>query len=145
LQRQEAECQRLAPIPGVGLLTATAVVATVADARSFRSGREFAAFWVWSHSSRDRGRIKLLGISKRGDLYLRTLLIHGARTLLTTQSRADRELDPWLRGLLSRRPKNVAIVALANKMARTIWALMAHGRTFDRSWGRPAMHVPAVS
>jgi transposase len=135
-QRQETECQRLASIPGVGLLTATAVVATVADARSFRSGREFAALLgLVPQQSGTGGRVKL-GISKRGDPYLRTLLIHGARTVLTTQGRADRELDPWLKGLLSRRPKNVAIVALANKMARTIWALMAHGRMFDRNWRR---------
>jgi transposase len=144
-QRREMECQRLVGIPGVGRLTATAVVATVGDARSFRSGREFAAFLgLVPRQSGTGGRVKLLGISKRGDPYLRTLLIHGARTVLSAQSRADRELDPWLRGLLSRRPKNVAIVALANKMARTIWALMAHGRTFDRSWSRAAMPVPAV-
>jgi transposase len=143
-QRREVECQRLIGVPGVGLLTATAVVATVGDARSFRSGREFAAFLgLVPRQSGTGGRVKLLGISKRGDPYLRTLLIHGARTVLSAQSRADRELDPWLRGLLSRRPKNVAIVALANKMARTIWALMAHGRTFDRSWSRAAP-VPAV-
>jgi transposase len=145
-QRQEVECQRLAAIPGVGLLTATAVVATVADARSFRSGREFAAFLgLVPQQSGTGGRVKLLGISKRGDPYLRTLLIHGARTVLITQSRADRELDPWLKGLLSRRPKNVAIVALANKMARTIWALMAHGRMFDRNWRQTAMRVTAMS
>jgi transposase len=145
-QRQEVECQRLVPIPGVGLLTATAVVATIADARSFRSGREFAAFLgLVPQQSGTGGRVKLLGISKRGDPYLRTLLIHGARTVLTAQSRANRELDPWLKGLLSRRPKNVAIVALANKMARTIWALMAHGRTFDPSWSRAATPGPAVS
>ena len=144
-QRQETECQRLASIPGVGLLTATAVVATVADARSFRSGREFAAFLgLVPQQSGTGGRVKLLGISKRGDPYLRTLLIHGARTVLMTQSRADRELDPWLKGLLSRRPKNVAVVALANKMARTIWALMAHGRMFDRNWRQAAMPVMAA-
>jgi transposase len=143
-QRQEAECQRLAAIPGVGLLTATAVVATVADARSFRSGREFAAFLgLVPQQSGTGGRVKLLGISQRGDRYLRTLLIHGARTVLSAQNRAHRELDPWLKGLLSRRPKNVAIVALANKMARTIWALMAHGRMFDRNWRRAAMPVTA--
>ena len=145
-QRQEAECQRLASIPGVGLLTATAVVAAVADPHSFRSGREFAAFLgLVPQQSGTGGRVKLLGMSKRGDPYLRTLLIHGARTVVSAQSRADRELDPWLKGLLSRRPKNVAIVALANKMARTIWALMAHGRTFDRSWSRVAMPAPALS
>lgn len=122
-------------MPGVGRLIATAVVATVGDARSFRSGREFAAFLgLVPRQSGTGGRVQLLGISKRGDPYLRTLLIHGARTVLNQQSRADRTLDPWLKGLLSRRPKNVAIVALANKMARTIWALLAHGRAFDRGW-----------
>ena len=145
-QRREAECQRIAEVPGIGKLTATAVVATVGDARTFRSGREFAAFLgLVPRQSGTGGRVKLLGISKRGDPYLRTLLIHGARTVLNPQSRADRTLDPWLKGLLSRRPKNVAIVALANKMARTIWALMAHGRVFDRGWSRAAMPVPAMS
>ena len=90
------------------------------------------------------GRVQLLGISKRGDPYLRTLLIHGARTVLLQQSRAG-ELDPWLKGLLSRRPKNVAIVALANKMARTIWALLAYGREFDRGWSPASMPAPAMS
>jgi transposase len=141
-QRREAECERLGAVPGVGRLTATAVVATVADARSFRSGREFAAFLgLVPRQSGTGGRVKMLGISKRGDPYLRTLLIHGARSVLLSQSRAGRVMDPWLRGVLSRRPKNVAIVALANKMARTIWALMAHGRTFDRNWSRTAMAV----
>jgi transposase len=144
-QRREPECQRIAAVPGVGKLTATAVVATIGDARTFRSGREFAAFLgLVPRQSGTGGRVKLLGISKRGDPYLRTLLIHGARTVLRHQSRADRTLDPWLKELLSRRPKNVAIVALANKMARTIWALMAHGRAFDRSWSRAAMPVPAL-
>lgn len=145
-QRRETECQRIAAIPGVGLLSATAVVATVGDARSFRSGREFAAFLgLVPRQSGTGGRIKLLGISKRGDPYLRTLLIHGARTVLNGQSRPGRPPDPWLNALLARRPKNVAIVALANKMARTIWALMAHGRAFDRSWGRSAMTAPAMT
>jgi transposase len=72
---------------------------------------------------------------------LRTLLIHGARSVMLTQSRAGREMDTWLKGMLARRPKNVAIVALANKMARTIWALLAHGRSFDPNWGRTAITV----
>ena len=139
-QRREAECERLAAIPGVGRLTATAVVATIADARSFRSGREFAAFLgLVPRQSGTGGRVKMLGISKRGDPYLRTLLIHGARSVMFTQSRAERVMDPWLKELLARRPKNVAIVALANKMARTIWALLAHGRSFDPNWGRTAI------
>jgi len=131
-------------VPGVGRLTATALVATIGDARTFRSGREFAAFLgLVPRQSGSGGRVKLLGISKRGDPYLRTLLIHGARTVLTQQSRADRSLDPWLKGLLSRRPKNVAIVALANKMARTVWALLAHRRDFDRGW-RSITPTPAM-
>jgi len=76
---------------------------------------------------------------------VRTLLIHGARTVLAQQSRADRQLDPWLKSLLSRRPKNIVIVALANKMARTIWALLAHGREFDRCWSRASMPAPVLS
>lgn len=141
-QRREADCERLAAIPGVGRLTATAVVATVADARSFRSGREFAAFLgLVPRQSGTGGRVKMLGISKRGDPYLRTLLIHGARSVLLSQSRADRVMDPWLKAVLARRPKNVAIVALANKMARTIWALLAHDRRFDPNWRRAALAV----
>jgi transposase len=145
-QRRESECQRIAAIPGVGPLSATAIVATIGDARTFRSGREFAAFLgLVPRQSGTGGRVKLLGISKRGDPYLRTLLIHGARTVLTWQSRTGRQPDPWLHALLARRPKNVAIVALANKMARTIWALMAHGRAFDRGWDRSAMTAPAMT
>jgi len=143
-QRQQSECQRIAAIPGVGPLTATAMVASVADAKSFRSGREFAAFLgLVPRQSGTGGRIKLLGISKRGDPYLRTLMINGARSVLIQQSRADRTLDPWLEGLLRRRPKNVVVVALANKMARTMWALMAHGRSFDQNWARSA--IPTLS
>jgi transposase len=138
-QRQEGECQRIAAIPGVGPLTATAVVASVADAKSFRSGRQFAAFLgLVPRQSGTGGRVKLLGISKRGDPYLRTLLINGARSVLIQQSRVDRTLDPWLKGLLMRRPKNVVVIALANKMARTMWALLAHRRSFDQNWARPA-------
>ena len=145
-QRREAECQRIGAIPGVGPLSATAIVASVGDARTFRSGREFAAFLgLVPRQSGTGGRVKLLGISKRGDPYLRTLLIHGARTVLNGQGRAGRSPEPWLSSLLSRRPKNVVIVALANKMARTIWALMAHGRAFDRGWGRSAMTASATT
>lgn len=145
-QRREAECERLAEIPGVGRLTATAVVATVADARSFHSGREFAAFvGLVPRQSGTGGRVKMLGISKRGDPYLRTLLIHGARSVMLMQSRAGRVMDPWLKEVLARRPKNVATVALANKMARTIWALLAHGRSFDRHWARTGTPAATAS
>jgi transposase len=103
----------------------------------FRSGRQFTAFLgLVPRQSGTGGRVRLLGISKRGDPYLRTLLIHGARAVVTHSSLPGGTQPPWLKALLSRRPKNVAIVALANKMARTIWALLAHGRTFDPKWGQ---------
>ena len=113
------------------------------DAKSFRSGREFAAFLgLVPRQSGTGGRVKLLGISKRGDRYLRTLLVHGARTVLNWQRRPGRELDPWLKSLLSRRAPNVVTVALANKMARMIWALIAHGRTYRKDYG--AVIVPVT-
>ena len=136
-RQQDERCRRIEAIPGVGPLSSTAVLASVGDARMFRSGRQFAAFLgLVPRQSGTGGRVRLLGISKRGDPYLRTLLIHGARTVVNHSSRPGRTAPPWLQGLLSRRPKNVAIVALANKMARTIWALLAHGREFDHRWGQ---------
>jgi transposase len=126
--RQEPSCQRLAAMPGVGLLTATAAVATIGNPSAFKSGREFAA-WLGLVPAQTGtgGRTRLLGISKRGDTYLRTLLIHGARSTLRSK-----EPSPWLQQISVRRPRNVVIVALANKMARTIWALLAHNRSYDR-------------
>lgn len=136
-RQQDEQCRRIEAIPGVGPLSSTAVLAAVGDARTFRSGRQFAAFLgLVPRQSGTGGRVKLLGISKRGDPYLRTLLIHGARSVVNHSSRPGRVQPPWLLALLRRRPKNVAIVALANKIARTIWALLAHGRTFDRRWGQ---------
>jgi transposase len=123
--------QRLMAIPGVGLLSATAAVATMGNAKTFKSGREFAAFLgLVPRQSGTGGRVKLLGISKRGDVYLRTLLIHGARSVITRA----KERPVWLERLLARRPLNVAVVALANKMARTIWALLAHERTYQKDY-----------
>ncbi len=136
-RQQDELCRRIEAIPGVGPLSSTAVLATVGDARMFRSGRQFAAFLgLVPRQSGTGGRVKLLGMSKRGDPYLRTLLIHGARAVVNHSSRPGRTPSTWLRELLSRRPKNVAIVAVANKIARTIWALLAHGRTFDPRWGQ---------
>jgi transposase len=136
--RQNAASQKLAAIPGLGPLTATALVASIGDARNFKNGRQLAA-WLGivprQHST--GGKPTLLGISKRGDAYLRTLLIHGARAALRTlEHKAD--ADPWLRQLLARRNKNVAAVALANKNARTIWALLAHERQYDPYYARAA-------
>jgi len=125
--RQDEACQRLAAIPGVGLLTATAVVATMGAPSTFKSGREFAA-WLGlvPRQTGTGGRVRLHGISKRGDTYVRTLLIHGARSVMT-----HRQRKPWLTELLSRRPMNVVLVALANKTARTIWAVLAHKREYQ--------------
>lgn len=126
--RQDEACRRIAKIPGVGLLTATVAVATMGDAKAFRSGREFAA-WLGlvPRQTGTGGRVKLLGISKRGDTYLRTLLIHGARAVLTH----SKEPTEWVTNLARRRPVNVAVVAMANKTARTLWALLAHERTYQ--------------
>jgi transposase len=134
-KKDDAASRRLLAIPGVGLLTATAAVATIGEAKAFKSGREFAAFvGLVPRQSGTGGRVKLLGISKRGDVYLRTLLIHGARAVITR----GKQRQPWLDKLLARRPMNVAVVALANKMARTIWALLAHERTYQRNYAAQA-------
>jgi transposase len=134
-KKKDKACKKLMNIPGVGLLSATAAVATMGDAKTFKSGREFAAFLgLVPRQSGTGGRVKLLGISKRGDVYLRTLLIHGARSVIQHQ----RKNSPWLEKLLLRRPHNVVAVALANKMARTIWALLAHDRTFEKDYAADA-------
>jgi len=125
--RGNADSRRVAEIPGVGVLTATAVVAAMGDPTAFRSARQFAAWLglVPRHEGTG-GRVRMLGISKRGDRYLRTLLIHGARSALT-HAKAPPE---WAVRLAERRPANVVTVALANKTARTIWALLAHDRAY---------------
>lgn len=127
--KQDRDCVALNAIPGVGLLTATAAVATMGDAGAFHSGREFASFiGLVPKQSGSGGKVNLLGISKRGDIYLRTLLIHAARCVLAKTT----EPGPWIENLRKRRPHNVVVVALANKIARTMWAVLAHGRPYDR-------------
>lgn len=130
--RQHPISRRLAQIPGIGPISASALVASIGDARAFRNGRQLAA-WLGlvpkQHST--GGKANLLGISKRGDRYLRTLLIHGARSALLADSRRADGADPWLAGLRERRCANVAAVALANKNARIVWALMAHDREYQ--------------
>jgi transposase len=130
-QKQQEACRKIAEIPGVGMLTATALVATMGEAKSFKSGREFAAFvGLVPRQSGTGGKVKLLGISKRGDTYLRTLLVHGARTVMFKA----KDKGAWSEALLQRRPTNVAIVALANKMARTAWAILAHDREYQKGY-----------
>jgi transposase len=132
--RASEASQRLEKVPGIGPLTASALVASIGDAKNFDNGRQFAA-WLGvvprQHSS--GGKPTLLGMSKRGDAYLRTMLIHGARSVIY---RATQKADPdsWLVKLTTRRNKNVAAVAMANKTARTVWALLAHGREFKAGY-----------
>ena len=132
--RNNAASRRIAAIPGVGVLSATAAVAAMGDPGAFKSGREFAAWLglVPRHIGTG-GRVRMLGISKRGDSYLRTLLIHGARSVLTNAKAPP----DWALRLAERRPANVVTVALANKMARTIWALLAHDRAYQRNFVSP--------
>ena len=124
--------RRLAKIPGIGPITASALVASISDVRSFKSGRQLAA-WLGlvprQHSS--GGKPVLLGISKRGDRYLRTLLVHGARSVIVqARKRSDEKRNDWLKKLLDRRHVNIAAVALAHKTVRTVWALLAHDREY---------------
>jgi transposase len=132
--RSELSC-RLEKIPGIGPLTASALVASIADARSFDSGRQLAA-WLGlvPRQSSSGGKPLLLGVSKRGDVYLRTLLIHGARSVILAAQRKVGAADTWVGQLLRRRHPNVAAVALANKNARTAWALLAHEREFQPAY-----------
>ena len=126
------DARRIEKIPGIGWLTATALVAAIGDARSFKNGRQLAA-WLGlvprQHST--GGKPKLLGISKRGDAYLRTLIIHGARAAIRYVDRDRSPTGQWVRDVGQRRPKNVVVVARANKHARIVWALLAHGRDYD--------------
>jgi len=124
-------CQRLMAIDGVGPMTATALVAATGDAREFQNGRHFSAWLGLVPRQRSSGeRNKLLGISKRGNSYLRTLLIHGARSVLRRcKTRTDKR-GRWMQAILERRGFNRACVALANKNARILWALMARGESY---------------
>jgi len=136
--RSDETSRRLARVPGIGPLTASALVASVGDAKSFTSARQLAA-WLGlvPRQNSSGGKNVLLGISKRGDVYLRTLLIHGARSLLQVAKRKECR-SAWLDGLLQRRNANVAAVALANKNARIVWALLVHGREFHADYHAPA-------
>ncbi len=129
--RAEETSRRLMRIPGIGVLTATALVAAVGNARAFTRGRDLAA-WLGlvPRQATTGGKPKLLGISKRGNAYLRTLLIHGARTALPGLAKSATPLGRWLKGLLERVHRNVAIVALANKLSRIAWAVLAHDRQY---------------
>lgn len=130
-KKQEAACRAIAEVPGIGTLTATALVATLGDANTFKSGREFASFLgLVPRQSGTGGKVRLGSISKRGDPYLRTLLIHGARSVLFHA----KVPTAWQKGIQERRPANVAAVAVASKMARTAWAVLAHGQAYRKDY-----------
>ena len=128
--RSNEASRRLATIPGVGLIRATAIVATVTDPKAFRSGRDLAA-WIGLVPRQEStgGKHKLGPISKQGDQYLRRILVVGAHSILR-RAKHDPEKYPWLTRLLARRPFRVVAIALANKMARVAWALLAKGGTY---------------
>jgi transposase len=129
--RANAASGKLEKIPGIGPVTASALIATIGDAKNFDNGRQVAA-WLGlvpkQHSS--GGKNVLLGISKRGDAYLRTLLIHGARSVIYAAQRKKEKAQGWLGRLIERRNVNVAAVALANKNARIVWALLTRDQEF---------------
>jgi transposase len=130
--RENEQSRKLEDIAGFGPISASALVAAVGDAKSFQNARQFAAWLglVPRHEGTG-GRATLGRISKRGDKYLRTLLIHGARSVIAQLVRKPDQASPWLQKLLARRNKNIAAVALAAKNARIAWALLAHGRRFE--------------
>jgi transposase len=128
--RASEESKRVATIPGIGVLGASAIAATVTDPSAFRSGRDFAA-WIGLVPRQDStgGKQKLGPISKQGDRYLRRLLVVGAHAVLRRAKQSPQNY-PWLAQLLARRPFKVVAIALANKMARVAWALLARGSTY---------------
>ena len=131
LANSHGEAKRLLAIPGIGPITATAIISAIGNGKQFKRGRDFAAclgLTPRQHSS--GGKERLLGISKRGDSYLRTLLIQGARAVLRVVDQKDDPRSRWLQNLCSRRNKNIAAVALANKNARIIWALLTKETDF---------------
>lgn len=132
LTREDAQARRLATIPGIGVINATALLAAVGDASAFAKGRDLAA-WLGltprQHST--GGKTKLLGISKRGNRYLRTQLIHGARAALVHFAKKATPVGAWVRQILARAHPNVVVVALAAKLARIAWAVLRKGADYD--------------
>jgi transposase len=130
--KENEEARRLTTIPGVGPIVASALVAAIGRAESFDRGRDLAA-WLGlvPRQFTTGGKPKLLGISKRGNKYLRRQLIHGARAALPYVAERDTPLGRWVKGLMSRTHRNVVVVALANKLARIAWAVLQRGKPFD--------------
>ena len=130
--RADEAARRLATIPGIGPINATALVAAIGGATAFARARDLAA-WLGlvPKQATTGGKPKLLGITKRGSRHLRKNLIHGARAVLPRLAATDTRLGCWLRGLLARAHKNIVVVALANKLARIVWAVLARGNCYQ--------------
>ena len=130
--RSDESARRLTSIPGIGALNATALIAAIGNAEAFSRARDLAA-WLGlvPRQVTTGGRPRLVGITKRGNSYLRRLLIHGARAALPGLAASETRLGTWLQGLMSRTHKNAAVVALANKLARIAWAVLRRGERFQ--------------
>ena len=130
--RSDADARRLATIPGIGVLNATALLAAIGDGQTFARGRDLAA-WLGlvPRQVTTGGKPRLVGITKRGNKYLRKLLIHGARAALPSLATSATPLGGWLRALMQRVHKNAAVVALANKLARIVWVVLRRGEEFN--------------
>jgi transposase len=137
--RNDADARRLATIPGIGVLNATALKAAIGNGQTFARGRDLAA-WLGlvPRQVTTGGKPRLVGITKRGNKYLRKLIIHGARSALPVLASNATPLGEWLRALMKRVHKNAAVVALANKLARIAWAVLRRGEEFDAAAVRTA-------
>ena len=132
LAANNEDCVRLQQLRGVGPMISTAMVATMGDARQYHKSRQMAAaIGITPRQHSSGGKDRLLGISKRGDVYLRTLMIHGARSVIARAKHKDDRLSRWVTGIATRRHPNVAAVALANKTARMAWAILRHKVDYD--------------
>jgi transposase len=137
--RGDADARHLMTIPGIGVLNATALLAAVGNAQTFARGRDLAAWLgVVPRQVTPGGQPRLVGITKRGNKYLRKLIIHGARSAVPILASRASPLGDWLRALLKRRHKNAAVVALANKLARIAWAVLRRGTEYDGATARAA-------
>ena len=132
LAKTDAAARRLVSIPGIGVLNATALVAVIGNGAIFARGRDLAA-WLGlvPRQMTTGGKPRRLGISKRGNKYLRKLLVHGARAALPSLSSSPTPIGQWLQGLMARAHKNTVVVALANKLARIVWAVLRHGGIYN--------------
>ena len=132
IAQNDPVAKRLQQLRGVGPITATALVAAVGNGEQFANGRQMsAAFGLTPRQHSSGGKERLLGISKRGDAYLRVLLIHGARSVLRNSKDKDDRLSQWVTRLAARSHPNVAVVAMANKTTRMAWAMLKNGTDYQ--------------